>query len=150
MALRNFAMFCKNDSYITDLWSHQAERNWHKKTCLCGGDNGWLLWLPSNHEWVGWWCWCSLHLWRKLLYYRFESKCFACQENLHLKMLSVYVLCWIFLQTFQTYFCIQANSLDPDQTAPGGAVWSGSILFAKMTFKITSRWQSRWQLWLAV
>ena len=26
--------------------------------------------------------------------------------------------CWIFLQTFQTYFCIQANSVDPDQTAP--------------------------------
>ena len=72
-------------------------------------------------------------------------------ENLYLKMLSVYVVCWIFLQTFQTYFCIQANSVDPDQTAPRGAVWSGSTLFAKMTFKITSRWQSRWQLlWLAV
>ena len=43
----------------------------------------------------------------------------------------------IILQTFQTYFCIQANSVDPDQTAPRGAVWSGSTLFAKMTFKIT-------------
>ena len=30
-------------------------------------------------------------------------------------MSSVYVVCWIFLQTFQTYFCIQANSVDPDQ-----------------------------------
>ena len=30
-------------------------------------------------------------------------------------MLSVYVVCWIFLQTFQTYFCIQANSVDPAQ-----------------------------------
>ena len=50
-------------------------------------------------------------------------------------MLSVYVVCWIFLQTFQTYFCIQANSVDPDQTALKGAVWSGSTLFAKMTFK---------------
>ena len=56
---------------------------------------------------------------------------------------SVYVVCWIFLQTFQTYFCIQANTVDPDQTAPK------SWLFAKMTFKITSRWQSRRQLlWL--
>ena len=74
-----------------------------------------------------------------------------CQENLHLKMSSVYVVCWIFLQVFQTYFCIQANSVDPDQTAPRGAVWSGSTLFAEMTFKITSRWQSRRQLlWLAV
>ena len=64
-----------------------------------------------------------------------------CQENLHLKMSSVYVVCWIFLQTFQTYFCILANSVDPDQTDTRGAVWSGSTLFAKMTFKITSRWQ---------
>ena len=32
-------------------------------------------------------------------------------------MSSVYVVCWIYLQTFQTYFCIQANSVDPDQTA---------------------------------
>ena len=31
-------------------------------------------------------------------------------------MSSAYVICWIFLQTFQTYFCIQANSVDPDQT----------------------------------
>ena len=63
---------------------------------------------------------------------------------------SVYV-CWIFLLTFQTCFCIQANSMDPDQTAPRGAVWSGSSLFAKMTFKITSRWQNRRHLlWLAV
>ena len=30
-------------------------------------------------------------------------------------MSSVYVDCWIFLQTFQTYFYIQANSVDPDQ-----------------------------------
>ena len=38
------------------------------------------------------------------------------------------------LVTFQTYFCIQANSVDPDQTAPRKSVWSGSTLFAKMTF----------------
>ena len=31
-------------------------------------------------------------------------------------MSSVYVVCWIFLQTFQTYFCIPENSVDPDQT----------------------------------
>ena len=49
-------------------------------------------------------------------------------------MLSVYVVFWIFLQTFQTYFCIQVNSVDPDQTAPRGAVWSGSTLFAKNDF----------------
>ena len=32
-------------------------------------------------------------------------------------MSSVYVICWIFLQTFQTYFCIlQANSVNPEQS----------------------------------
>ena len=34
-------------------------------------------------------------------------------------MSSVYVVCWIFLQTFQTYFSIQANSVDPYQTYLG-------------------------------
>ena len=33
-------------------------------------------------------------------------------------MSSGYVVCWIFLQKFQTYFCIKANSVDADQTAP--------------------------------
>ena len=53
-------------------------------------------------------------------------------------MSPVYVICWIFLQTFWTYFCIQASSVEPDQTAPKGAVWSGATLFAEMTFKITT------------
>ena len=60
-------------------------------------------------------------------------------------MSSVFVVCWIFLQTFQTYFCIQENSVDPDQTAPKGAVWSGATLFAEMTFKVIGRRQSRRQ-----
>ena len=51
-------------------------------------------------------------------------------------MTSVYVVCWKFLQTFQTYFCIQANSVDPDQTAARGAVCSGSTLFAKWLLQI--------------
>ena len=50
-------------------------------------------------------------------------------------MSSVYAVCWISLQTFKTFFYIQANSVDPDQTAPRGTVWSGSTLFAKMTTK---------------
>ena len=64
---------------------------------------------------------------------------------------NVACLCWIFLQTFQTYYCILTNSVDLDQIAPSGAVWSWSTLFARMSFKITSIWQSRQQLlWLAV
>ena len=59
-------------------------------------------------------------------------------------MSSVYVVCWIFLQTFQTYICIQANSVDPDQTAPRGAVWSGSTLFAKITKQMTIIVTGRW------
>ena len=45
---------------------------------------------------------------------------------------------------FKPILCIQTNSVDPDQTAPLGAVWTGTTLFAKMTFKITSRWQFLW------
>ena len=49
-------------------------------------------------------------------------------------MLSVYVVCWILLQTLQTYFCIQANSVDQDQTAPRAAVWSGVHTVCKNDF----------------
>ena len=50
-------------------------------------------------------------------------------------MSSVHVICWIFLQTFQIYFCIQANSVNPDQTAPRGAVWSGPYCLQKWLLK---------------
>ena len=42
-------------------------------------------------------------------------------------MLSVYVVCWKFLQTFQAYFCIQANSVDPDQTARSSLIWVHTV-----------------------
>ena len=41
-------------------------------------------------------------------------------------MSSVYVVCWIFLQTVQTYFYMQANSVDPDQTAPK-VIWVHTV-----------------------
>ena len=40
-------------------------------------------------------------------------------------MSSVYVVCWIFLQTSQTYFCIQANSVDPDERS--SLIWVYTI-----------------------
>ena len=40
-------------------------------------------------------------------------------------MLSVFVVCCIFLQTFQTYFCIQANSVDPDQRS--SLIWVHTV-----------------------
>ena len=42
-------------------------------------------------------------------------------------MSSVYVVCWIFLQIFQTYFCIPANSVDPDQTARSSLIWIHTV-----------------------
>ena len=68
--------------------------------------------------------------------------------------MSIYVVCLILLQTFQTYFCIQANSLDPDQTAPKGAVWLsdlGAHCLQKWFLKSQADDKARRQsLWLAV
>ena len=40
--------------------------------------------------------------------------------------------CRLFFLLLVTLKVIVANSVDPDQTAPLGAVWSGSTLFAGM------------------
>ena len=40
-------------------------------------------------------------------------------------MSSVYVVCWIILQSFQTFFWIHANSVDPDQTA--SLIWIHTV-----------------------
>ena len=55
-------------------------------------------------------------------------------------LLKVYVNIWLTTnRTIINYYCmvpkfsdrqVWANSIDPDQTAPRGAVWSGSTLFA--------------------
>ena len=50
-------------------------------------------------------------------------------------MSSVYVVCWIFLQTFLTYICIRANSVDPDQTAPKEAASLGPHCLQKWLIK---------------
>ena len=36
----------------------------------------------------------------------------------------------------ETTFIIEANTMNPDQTAPKGAVWSGSLLFAILATKV--------------
>ena len=42
---------------------------------------------------------------------------------------------------------IEANSVDPEQTAPRGAVWSGSTLFAiEASFNISTEEKSRQDL----
>ena len=57
---------------------------------------------------------------------------------MHLKMLSAYVICCTYLPNIS----VEANSVDPDQTAPTGAVCSGSTLFnqeASLTFQQTTK-----------
>ena len=39
---------------------------------------------------------------------------------------------YVFLLSTKIFEDSQTNNLDPDQTAPVGAVWSGSIMFASM------------------
>ena len=43
---------------------------------------------------------------------------------------SAEVLCCKWLPSIIDELSLEANSVDPDQTAPIGAVWSGSTLFA--------------------
>ena len=61
-------------------------------------------------------------------------------------MLSTYYICCIFSKTLWNTFTMEANTMNPDQTAPTGAVWCGSMLFAIKVTKIHSRWESRQQL----
>ena len=49
---------------------------------------------------------------------------------MYLKMSSAEVVCCKCLPNIIEELSIEANSLDPEQTAPIGAVWSGSTLFA--------------------
>ena len=49
---------------------------------------------------------------------------------MHLKMSSAEVVCCKQLPNITDELSIEANSVDPEQTAPIGAVWSGSTLFA--------------------
>ena len=49
---------------------------------------------------------------------------------MHLKMSSAEVICCKYFPNITDKLSIEANSVDPEQTAPIGAVWSGSTLFA--------------------
>ena len=49
---------------------------------------------------------------------------------MHLKMSSAEAGCCKYLPNITDELSIEANSVDPEQTAPKGAVCSGSTLFA--------------------
>ena len=49
--------------------------------------------------------------------------------------MSAYNVCCKYLNPLKNSLILEANSMNPDQTAPKGAVWSGSILFANMATK---------------
>ena len=53
---------------------------------------------------------------------------------MHLKMSSAEAVCCKLLPSSIDEFSIEANRVDPEQTAPIGAVWSGSTLFAIEAF----------------
>ena len=64
------------------------------------------------------------------------------QEIIHLKMPSAEVVCCKYLPNITEYLSKQANSVDPEQTAPIGADWSGSTLFgikSSLTFQQTRK-----------
>ena len=46
------------------------------------------------------------------------------------EILSTYYICCIYSNSLKNTFTMESNSMNPDQTAPKGAVWSGPILFA--------------------
>ena len=48
---------------------------------------------------------------------------------MHLKMSSAEVVCCKYLPKITDEFCLKANNVDHEQTAPTEAVWSGSTLF---------------------
>ena len=49
---------------------------------------------------------------------------------MQLKMLSAEVVCCKWLPSITEELSTEANSVDPEQTTPIGAVWSGSTQFA--------------------
>ena len=61
---------------------------------------------------------------------------------MHLKMSSAEVVCCKYLPSITVELSIEANSVDPEQTAPVRAVWSGFTLFAieaSSTFQLTRK-----------
>ena len=58
-------------------------------------------------------------------------------------MLSADFVCCKNLLAIQTNLSIEANRVDPYQTAPIGAVWSGSMLFVIETSKHFGRQQKQ-------
>ena len=54
----------------------------------------------------------------------------SAKKKMHLKMSSAEVFCCKYLPNITDKLSIEANSVDPEQTAPIEAVWSGSTLFA--------------------
>ena len=63
---------------------------------------------------------------------------FACYETMHIKVSSAQVVCSIYLLTLQTNFSIQANCVDPDQTAQEQSDLGHHCLLQRH-FKRTSR-----------
>ena len=56
-------------------------------------------------------------------------------QKMYPKMMSVLVVCCTYLITEKVNISVEANSVNPDETAPTGTVLSESTLFAKEVSK---------------
>ena len=60
-----------------------------------------------------------------------------CPKTLNTLFHTIWAEISFFMQRFLKILCGMTNGADPDQTAPSGAVWSGSTLFAYVIFSNT-------------
>ena len=56
-----------------------------------------------------------------------------------LKLLSAYNVCSIYSNALQDVFTLEGTAMNPDQTAPEGSAWSGSIVFTIKATKVERR-----------
>ena len=67
----------------------------------------------------------------------------APSKKMHLKMSSAEVVCCKYLPNIFDELTIEANSVDPKQTAHKGAVWSGPHCLPKRLLKHFSKWEKQ-------
>ena len=126
---------------IRPVWSESSLSAWRKlgslathwaHTHFVGFVMSWLIWYLSGHrilmlkcEWIH----MKLHFRFQKTYRKFPK--YSDTQNIccnHFKILTM----WLYHRVMSPNDADgMANSVDPDQTAPLGAVWSGSALFAQ-------------------
>ena len=110
------------------LWSLDVLRN---KDCI-------KCYLFSNSDINRSCVWSSRTIWKSILYLRIFPWAMSTRNLCNPYPTTIFLswkCCLLFMPAayiqvhFRLDFIIEANTMNPDQTAPKGAVWSGSILF---------------------